>query len=57
MFELAVLLSVAAIIATAWLLYKDHLAPNDHKRIQGKTRRLESLERSVKQLSEDLKDV
>ena len=54
MFELAIIVSLAAIIAAAWFFYKDREADADNKRIQGK---LTNLEKSVKRLSEELKDV
>lgn len=57
MFELAMLLSVIAIIAIAWFVYKDKVAEDDSQRIRGKTEHLRKLEKSVKRLGEDLKDV
>ncbi len=57
MFELAVLLSLAAVVATAWLIHRDRVAEGDDQRIKRKTKRLDALEKSVKRLSEELKDV
>ena len=57
MFELAVLLSLVAVVATAWLIHRDRVAEGDDQRIKRKTKRLDALEKSVKRLSEELKDV